>query len=200
MIKHAVAVLIAVASLAANAQVYKCQGSDGKLQFSGKPCVGAARSELVPDRSARVTPQERYEAQQRTAGMQRELAAQDDQRTAAQAGLSADLRREQDSAASEAARNPTTASDADAVSDCVKDVERRGGAPDVKTRMIAACRTAGSSQRTQGLSADAVKACVAAVERSAASENEKSRQIAVCHGGDVQPSPFPHPAYGQRRP
>lgn len=202
MLKYVVSVVIAIASLAANAQVYKCQSANGKLQFSDKPCVGAAQSEVVPDKTARVTPQQQYEAQQRTARMQSELTAQDDERSAAKAGRSAEQQREEDIAArnsENAARNRTAASDADAVNECIKDVERRGGLPDVKTRMIAACRTAGASQRTQGASADAVKVCVAAVERSAASENEKTRQIAVCHGGDVPPEVLPPSSRRQRQ-
>lgn len=189
MLKHAFSIALAVASLAANAQVYKCQGADGKLQFSDKPCAGSAQSELVPDRTSRVTPQQQYEAQQRATRMQGELAAQDDERAAAIASRSAEQRREEDIAARNAERNRVAASDADAVNDCIKDVERRGGAPDVKTRMIAACHTAGTSQRAQGSSPEAVKSCVAAVERSAGSENEKSRQIAVCHGGNIPPEP-----------
>lgn len=199
MLKYVVSVVIAFASLAANAQVYKCQGANGKLQFSDKPCLGAAQSELVPDKTSRVTPQQQYEAQQRTARMQSELTAQDDERSAAKAGRSAEQQREEEIAARNAARNRTAANDADAVNECIKDVERRGGLPDVKTRMIGACRTAGTSQRTQGSSADAVKACVAAVERSAASENEKTRQIAVCHGGDVPPEILPPPSRRQRQ-
>jgi len=82
--------------------------------------------------------------------------------------------------------------DADAVANCVRDVERRGASQNVKAELIAACQSAGQTQRSKNLASDTVSDCVRNVERTGASEKDKSRQIAVCHGGDVKPEPVLH--------
>ena len=194
---------LAIGSAGANAQVFKCKGTDGKIQFSDTPCKGAAQSEIVKDRGSYVDPQDQYAAQQRTARMQGEIAAKEDEKVAAVAAYQGKQKTQEAEAARKAAASQAASNDADAVANCVRDVERRGASQNVKAEMIAACRTAGLVQRSTGMSSDAVSNCVKNVERTGASEKEKARQLATCHGGDVQseplavaakPAEFKHPA------
>ena len=190
IIKHVLFLVIAFAAAGANAQVYKCKGADGKIQFSDKPCVGAKQIELVPDRGSYVSPEQQYEAQQRTARMRDEINAQEQEVTSANVARHAEYKREEAVSAQKAARTQAADNSADAVANCVRDVERRGASQNVKAEMIAACRTAGSTQRATGTPSSAVSECVKNVERTGASEREKARQIALCHGGDVQPEVY----------
>ena len=188
MLKSLLLVVMTIAATQANAEVFKCKGADGKVQFSDTACKAGSRSEVIPDR-APVTQQQQYEALQRGEQMQNEAAAVDGERAAARASQQAqDADAERKLAVSKAASNDT-----DAVAACVRDVERRGASQNVKAEMLAACRTAGLVQRSTGISGDAVSNCVKNVERTGASEKEKARQLALCHGGDVQPEPIPLP-------
>ena len=164
------------------AQVYKCVGADGKFQFSDIPCKGG---QVVPDRGSAVSEQEQQEARQRTAKMQEEVAAKENARAAQdQAEREAEtIRNEPD--LDEAKR-------AEAVSNCMRDVERRGASQNTKAELISACQSAGASQRASGASADSVRECVRHVERTGASESIKARQVAICHGADVPPEPYPY--------
>lgn len=180
--------LLVVAIGNANAQVFKCKGADGKTQFSDTPCKSGNSSEVVPDR-APVTKQQQYEAQQRAARLQDESAALDQSKANAQAEHQVQQQRQE--AAKQTAPAPVAVNDTEAISNCVKDVERRGASQNVKAEMIAACRTAGLTQRSTGTSSESVQTCVKNVERTGASEKEKARQLAACHGGDVQPEPQP---------
>lgn len=190
ILKHILLITIACVATGANAQVYKCKGADGKIQFSDKPCIGAKQTELVPDRGSYVSPEQQYEAQQRTARMRDEINAQEQEVSAANAARHAEYKHEQAVSAQKSARTQAADNSADAVANCVRDVERRGASQNVKAEMIASCRTAGSSQRATGTPSSAVSDCVKNVERTGASEREKARQIALCHGGDVQPEVY----------
>ena len=190
-IRHILLIAMVVATSGASAQVFKCKGVDGKIQFSDKPCAGAKQTERLPDRTSYVTPEQQYEAQQRTARMRDEIDANEQEIAAANAARQAEYRREQAVAERQAPRDQASANDAEAVSACVRDVERRGASQNVKAQMIAACRTAGTTQRATGTPSSAVSECVRNVERTGASEREKARQIALCHGGDVQQEPYP---------
>ena len=189
MPKYSLFLLLLMAAIGnVNAQVFKCKGADGKTQFSDTPCKAGNNSEVVPDR-APVTKQQQYDAQQRAARLQDESAALDQSKANAQAEHQAQQQRQE--VAKQTAPLPVAVNDTEAISNCVKDVERRGASQNVKAEMIAACRTAGAAQRSMGGSGDDVKNCVKNVERTGASEKEKARQLAVCHGGDVQPEPLP---------
>lgn len=191
MVRNSLIFLLLIAAIGtANAQVFKCKGADGKTQFSDTPCKAGNNSEVVPDR-APVTKQQQYEAQQRAARLQDESAALDQSKANAQAEFQAQQQRQ--AAAKQAASVPEPVNDSEAISNCVKDVQRRAAPENTKAEMIAACRTAGVAQRSTGASSEDVKNCVRNVERSAASEKDKARQLAVCHGGDVQPEPVPAP-------
>lgn len=181
---------LTIASANASAAVFKCKGPDGKTQFSDSPCKVGNSSEIVPDR-APVTQQQRYEARQRAQQMQDEAAALDEDKAAARASQQAQRQRSDAENEKNAAAAKVVADDTDAISNCVRDVERRGAPQNVKAEMLAACRTAGLVQRTTGISGDAVSNCVKNVERTGASEKEKARQMAICHGGDVPPEPLP---------
>ena len=190
VLKHVLLIAVALAAASANAQVFKCKGEDGKIQFSDKPCIGAKQTELVPDRGWYVSPEQQYEAQQRTARMRDEIDAQKQEIATANAARHAEYKREEAISAQKSARTQAANNSADAVANCVRDVERRGASQNVKAEMIAACRTAGSTQRATGTPSSAVSECVKNVERTGASEREKARQIALCHGGDVQPEVY----------
>ena len=160
IIKHILLFAMVVAASSADAQVFKCIGADGKIKFSDKPCVGAKQTELVPDRGSYVSPEQQYEAQQRTATMREEINAQQQEVAAANAARHAEYKREEAVSAQKAARTQAADNSADAVANCVRDVERRGASQNVKAEMIAACRTAGSSQRATGTPSSAVSECV----------------------------------------
>lgn len=171
------------------AQVYKCKGADGKLNFSDRPC--AATAEIVPNKWGTVSPEERLEAQKPAASMQQSADAIDAERAEASARQRQAIEAKERSTVAAAAANQAQKADADAMAACVRDVERRGAPQNVKAEMMAACRTAGAEQRATG-SSSLVGDCVKNVERSGASEREKARQIARCHGGDVQPEYVEH--------
>jgi len=193
MFKYLLLLAMLVSSLNVGAQVFKCKGADGKIQFSDIPCKGAPQAEIVKDRGSYVDPQDQYNAQQRTVRMQGEIAAKDNEKAASIAAYQGELKRQEAEAARKASASQSASYDVDAVANCVRDVERRGASQNVKAEMLAACRTAGLVQRSTGMSGDAVKNCVKNVERTGASEKEKVRQLATCHGGDVQPEPPPLP-------
>lgn len=191
--------LAAAITTNAGAQVYRCKGPDGKVQFSDTVCKAGISSEIVPDR-APVTEQQRYEAQQRALRMQDEAATLDAEKASAQAAYRAQQQRQQAETERKAAPLREASIDADAIAACVRDVERRGASQKVKAEMIAACRTAGLAQRSTGLSGDVVNDCVRRVERTSASEKEKARQLAICHGGDVSPESLPPPVQSNPPP
>lgn len=185
MYKNLFALLAMLVAINVQAEIYKCKGTDGKIQFSDTVCAAGNSAELVPDR-APITPQQQYEAQQRALQKQNEPALMDGGRAVVRSEPRS-LLPTQDSEAVKKTAASQTAREADAVANCVRDVERRGAPQNEKAAMVAACRTAGSAQRSTGMSEDTVSNCVRSVERTGASEKEKVRQIALCHGGDVPP-------------
>jgi len=191
MLKYLLLSVVAIAVTQVDADVFKCIGADGKIQFSDTACKAGNRSEVIPDR-APVTQQQQYEAQQRGQQMQNDAAALDGEKATAQASQQAKQQRQEVETERKLAVSKAASNDADAVAACVQDVERHGASPNVKAEMLAACRTAGLVQRSTGISGEAVSNCVKSVERTGASEKEKARQLASCHGADVQPEPI-HP-------
>lgn len=186
MLKYLFLLLVTFSATNVSAEVFKCKGADGKIQFSDTPCKGGNASQVIPDR-APITDQQRYEAQQRALQMQSEAAALDGKKAAAISAYQTHQQRQAAEGETRGAAAKVASSDADAINACVRDVERRGASQNVKAEMIAACRTAGIVQRSTGLSGDIVSDCVKRVERTGASEKEKARQLAICHGGDVEP-------------
>jgi hypothetical protein len=79
--------------------------------------------------------------------------------------------------------------DSAAYATCVRDVERQGPTEDVKAELFAACRTAGSAQRQNGMTESAIQDCVRNVERTGTFGKGKALQVAICHGADVKPEP-----------
>ena len=181
--------LLCALPIVAHAQIFRCKGADGKTQLSDRPCTGAAEVTVVKERSSYVSEEDQYNARLRTARMQGELQRQDDEKAAAIANHDNEQRRREAATVTAKTNETTTTADAEAVAACVKDVERRGATQNVKAEMIAACRTAGMTQRASGISSEAVRSCVRDVERTGASEREKARQLATCHGGDVRDEP-----------
>jgi len=175
MFKFVLFLALAVSATLANAEVFKCEGVNGKVQFSDTACATGSRSEVLPDR-APITAQQQQDAQQRNQRLQNQTVEPGAEKISAQAAPSSQT------------QNPVP-NDADAVANCVRDVERRGASQNVKAELIAACQSAGRTQRSTNQASSAVEDCVRNVERTGASERDKSRQIAVCHGGDVKPEP-----------
>jgi hypothetical protein len=195
MNKWMLAMVVVGLAGSASAEVFKCRGSDGKVQFSDTPCQAGSASQVMPDR-APLTVQQRQEAQQRGAQLQREAAAQEANEAIAQGHRRASTSRQD----GEQERMPSAApapSAADAYANCIRDVERHGASQNVKAELIAACRTAGrgTGYRNAPTDADTVAECVRSVERTGASEADKSRQLAICHGGDVRPQLVPVPGH-----
>lgn len=178
MLKFALFLALSVSATFANAEVFKCEGAKGKVQFSDTACTTGSRSQVLPDR-APITAQQQQDAQQRNQRLQSPVAEPGGEKASAQA------------APSSQAQVPAP-NDADAVANCVRDVERRGASQNVKAELIAACQSAGRTQRSTNPASSAVGDCVRNVERTGASEKDKARQIAVCHGGDVKPEPVLH--------
>ena len=177
MFKLVLFLTLAVSATVANAEVFKCEGVNGKVQFSDTACATGSRSEVLPDR-APITAQQQQDAQQRNQRLQNQTVEPGAEKISAQAAPSAQTQ----------TQSPAP-NDADAVANCVRDVERRGASQNVKAEFIAACQSAGRTQRSTNQASSAVEDCVRNVERTGASERDKSRQIAVCHGGDVKPEP-----------
>ncbi|MDR2452534.1 MAG: DUF4124 domain-containing protein [Candidatus Accumulibacter sp.] len=173
-------------------QVYKCVRTDGKHQFSDVPCKGTEKTEVIRDGAASVSEQEQREARQRTVKMQEEIVAKEKEKEAEIARRRAEQKREEEIKAGETERDLEHAKRSEVVSDCVRDVARRGASQDIKAEMMAACRGAGTSQRASGISVDSVRECVRNIERTNASEDEKTRQVAVCHGANIEPRFHPY--------
>lgn len=192
MLKIFLLLMATIATSSATAQVVKCQGSDGKVQFSDTPCQAGSRSEPVPDR-APVTRQQHEEALQRARQMQNEAAAAHEESANRQTAQAVQQQRRDADAERKAATDRGAPDDSDAISACVRDVERHGASAKVKAEMIAACRTARPAQSASGASGEALATCVKNVERTGASEKDKTRQLATCHGADVQPEFLPPP-------
>lgn len=180
----------------ATAQVYKCKGADGKLQFADRPCPSSTPGEVVPDKWGQVSEQQRREALQRFAREQNEASAIDSSRATQREQAARQAQTNAAAAEGTSAASSSARADQEAMNNCIKDVERRGASEKVKAEMMAACRSAGAQQRASG-SSSLVSDCVKNVERSGASEKDKARQIARCHGGDVQPEPIESPKKAQ---
>lgn len=174
MIQRSLVFALLSMAVTAHAGVFKCTGADGRVQFSDTPCKNGEKAEALPNR-APLTPQQQLEAQQRAARMQAESAAVDG------AHLAPEPPPAHTSPSALQAPN-----DADAVANCIRDVERQPASQKVKAEMIVACQSAGRTQRIAGRSADAVSECVRSVERTGASGSDKARFLAECHGGDVK--------------
>ncbi len=181
MIQRSLVFALLSLAVTAHAGVFKCTGADGRMQFSDTPCKNGEKAEVLPDRAPR-TAQQQLEAQQRAARMLAESAAVDGA---------------QPVPAPTPTDNPTSAlqapNDADAIANCIRDVERQPASQKVKAEMILACQSAGRTQRIAGRSADAVSECVRSVERTGASGTDKARFLAECHGGDVKAEPHRRP-------
>lgn len=174
MLKSILFLALAASATLANAEVFKCEGANGKIQFSDTACATGNRSQVIPDR-APISAQQQQDAQQKNQRLQDLAAEPAGEKVAAQASQSQ-------------TQNPAP-DDSAAVANCVRDVERRGASQNVKAELIAACQSAGQNQRAKNIAGDAVSDCVRNIERMGASEKDKARQIAVCHGGDVKPEP-----------
>lgn len=168
------ALALAVVGTNAAAEVYQCKDAKGKTTFSDTACQPGSDAKTLPDR-APVTEQQRLEAQQRSAQMQAEVATQDVAPTSGEAP------------APKTAPANTAENDANAVANCVRDVERQPASLEIKAELIAACQSAGQNQRASGRTEESVRECVRNIERTGGSGKNESRAIALCHGGDVKP-------------
>lgn len=171
MRKTLAAIVLITLAFGAHAEIFKCRATDGKLKFSDTPCLAGTSAEIVPDR-APVSEQQRIEAQQRA----RQMAATTNENSTTEPTPPAPL-------AAQSVADPKK--DADAVAQCVRDVERQPASVKAKGDMIAACQSAGRRQRENARSSDAVHDCVRDIERNGSAGDDKARQIALCHDGDV---------------
>ena len=166
----------------AQAQTRKCTASDGKVTYSDVACPGSTASERTVETSANTLDGSslREQAQKdKAAAVQNEAREQE---RAVQAAGQRQLAQIQAADASKLAAIEETAN-----ANCVRDVERQQVDESLKAELFAACRTAGASQRKNGLTNAALQECVRNVERTGAPPWDKARQSAVCHGADVKP-------------
>lgn len=184
--------LIATTSLllctGAQAELRKCTAPDGKVTYSDAACPDSTASERsVETRGNTLDGSELREKAQRD----RAAAAQSEAREREQAAAESHTRQQAQAQAAAVAKQEAqnAKSDAAAYANCTRDVERQSVTEDVKAELVAACRTAGISQRQTGLGDAALRECVRSVERTGANPTERARQIAICHGADVQPEP-----------
>ena len=173
---------------AIQAQTIKCTAADGRVTYSNVACPDSTQSikPVVTTGNTMDGSALREQAQKDRATAtyvettQREQAAvESSARQQAQAQSAAIAKQE--------AQNART--DETSYGNCVRDVERQSGTEDVRAELFAACRTAGASQRQNGMSDNTLRECVRTVDRTAASANDKARQVATCHGADVKPEP-----------
>ncbi len=172
----AMAWLVAItASTVCSADIYKCKTPDGRTVFSDAGCLGgvevkSTRANETHSTGARTQAVETHaRRRQQLDAIEAERAAQRD--LPAWVGLIG-------------AQTPPAKTAAAA--DCVRDIERQGVPEREKAELVTACRTAGLSQRANGVSGEAVSDCVKRIERTGASGKDKGRQIALCHGGDAR--------------
>lgn len=174
--------LLCLVCAAAQAQTFKCTGADGRVTYSNVACPDSTQTVRPVDTTGNTldgsslrekAQKDRAEAQQ-TEARERDAATETAQRQQAQARAAdtAAQRAEQDSAA---------------YGNCTRDVDRQGVTEDVKAELYAACRTAGTSQRSGGMGEGTIRECVRNVERTGAYGADRARQIATCHGADVKP-------------
>ncbi len=186
--------LLITASLAAllcapsQAQTIKCTAPDGKVTYSNVVCPVSTQSVKPVDTTGNTVDGSglREQAQKDKAD-----AAQAQATERERAAFEAGSRQQAQAQAAAAAKQDAQKAQGDeaAYSNCTRDVERQSVTEDVRAELLAACRTAGASQRQSGMSDAALRECVRSVERTGAYPKDKARQIALCHGADVLPEP-----------
>ncbi|MGE5384953.1 MAG: DUF4124 domain-containing protein [Betaproteobacteria bacterium] len=169
------------------AEVYKCRGPNGQVIISDTGCFAGTVVESARA-SEFISPERQRQAREVNARRLNQLNAIENENAAYRQSQQVNVPPPR---AAEVAPQNAIAFDSDAYQTCVRDVERQAASQAVKAEMIAACRTAGMTQRSSGMSAGVVSSCVKNVERTGASGSEKARQLAICHGGDVAPLPPP---------
>lgn len=181
---------LALAGTTANAQLQRCEATNGHVTLSDSACpAGTVSARTLAPRDNTLD----------TSGF-RQQAQRDQRRSAqealAQERLNADIEYERARDRPAGERKPSGAADASAIDNCIRDVERQPATQETKARLIAACQSAARSQNEAGTDRSAVQNCVRDVERTAASGSVKARNIARCHGADVGPDPLPRrPSY-----
>ncbi|MEO7108449.1 MAG: hypothetical protein ABIZ09_18885, partial [Rhodoferax sp.] len=172
----------------AQAQPRKCTAPDGKVTYSNVACPGNTATERSVDTSGNTMDGSilREQAQKDKAA-----AAQNQAKEQERATLEANSRQQSQANAADAARQQAQNAKIDeaAYANCTRDVVRQSITEDVKAELLAACRTAGASQRQSGMSETTLRECVRNVDRTGAYANDKARQIAICHGADVKTEP-----------
>ncbi len=172
----------------AHAQAIKCTAPDGKVTYSNVPCPVNTASERSVDTSGNTIDSSELREQ---AQKDKAAAARNDATERERAALEASSGRQAQAHTTAAAKQQAQKAQSDeaAYANCTRDVERQSVTEDVKAELFAACRTAGASQRQNGMAETTLRDCVRSVERTGAYPNDKARQIAVCHGVDVKPEP-----------
>ena len=186
--------LLVVASLAtlllspAQAQTIKCTAPDGKVTYSNVACPDSTQTVKPVDTSANTLDGSALRDQ-----AQRDKAAATHVETTQRehAAAEASSRQQAQAQAAVAAKQEAQRAQSDeaAYANCVRDVERQSLTEDARAELFVACRTAGASQRQNGMSESAVRDCVRSVERTGAFPKDKVRQVAMCHGANVLPDP-----------
>ena len=186
--------LLIAASLAsllccpAHAQPRKCTAPDGKVTYSDVACPDRTTFERAVETGGNTLDGSGLREQaQKDKADSAQARATERERAAFEAGSRQQAKAQAEAAAKQEAQKAQ--SDEAAYTNCVRDVERQTVTEDLRTELLAACRTAGASQSQSGMANAAVRDCVRSVERTGAYPRDKARQIALCHGADVQSEP-----------
>ena len=172
----------------AQAQTIKCTAPDGKVTYSNVACPDSTAAErAVETRGNTIDSSELREQVQKNKAAATHAEAAERERAAFEAGS----RQQAQAQAAAAAKQEEQKARGDeaAYANCTRDIERQAVTDDVKAELFAACRTAGASQRQNGIANTALRECVRNVERTATYPTDKARQVASCHGADVKPEP-----------
>ena len=180
--------LVLLLCLPAHAQTIKCTAADGKVTYSNVACPDSTQSVKPVDTTGNTVDGSALREQaQKDKAAATHIETTQREHAAAEASSRQQAQARADSAAKQEAQKAQ--SDEAAYSSCMRDVERQSVTEDVRAELFAACRTAGASQRQNGMTESAVRECVRNVERTGAFPKDKARQMALCHGADVRPEP-----------
>jgi len=178
---------LALLTVGAQADVYKCRLPDGRIEYSNTGCEKSNTLTVRPDDN--VSPETRAEAERNVERMrdyvrEREAANRQPQPNSPPAG--------------NASANAPTAPSPAAIDECLRDLERQAMDAGQRAAREAACQSAGRAQPSDdGLPVyvvgNSVSRCIRNVERRQLSPTERARQIDRCQGIYYPPPPPPSP-------
>lgn len=203
--KALVAILLALVTLAAQAEIYKCRLANGRTEISNVPCPGG--STTLSARPAETVPEASREQAERDVARMRSFV---EQREAEQRRDNAELARQQEAARqADVARSVYESSDMDI---CLRELGRQPVDAARRAELEAVCRAktraapAVVAVPVPAYPAHGVDACIQNVLRLRLAPAEQERRIAQCRGIALPPvvppleRPRPRPAAPEPAP